>query len=439
MKSNGQESTAEQDRTRYLHQRIASLEQTNQALRCANAELQQQFVQLAHRDRCQQVQNLFDELPVPIALFRLDGTLTNVNRANEQLLALPREQLIDQLNVLHDEKATDMWHAAAFRQAAAGTVVQLPPAVYDISSTGQSESHYWLQTSYFPLYDEAGTLCRVGAITLDVSHYKAVEDALQRERELFVGGPVTVFKWVAAAGWPVEYVSPNVAQFGYHPEAFMSGQIAYPDIIYPEDLQRVADEVSAYTDAGVASFEQEYRIVMSGGEVRWIYDYTTIVRNRHGTPTYYDGYILDITEQKTAQEERAAMQQHIIDAQRTALSELSMPLIPLSDHVVIMPLIGTIDTTRGGQIMQTLLAGVAAQRSTVAILDITGVKVLDTHVASAIVQAAQAVKLLGAQVVMTGVSPAMAQTLVHLGVDLSTIVPRSTLQAGIAYAMQRQA
>jgi anti-anti-sigma regulatory factor len=85
--------------------------------------------------------------------------------------------------------------------------------------------------------------------------------------------------------------------------------------------------------------------------------------------------------------------------------------------------------------METLLEGVAAQRATTAILDITGLQVVDTQVADALVRAARAVRLLGAQVIITGIRPEVAQTLVGMGADLSSIVTHGSLQSGIAFAM----
>jgi rsbT co-antagonist protein RsbR len=145
-----------------------------------------------------------------------------------------------------------------------------------------------------------------------------------------------------------------------------------------------------------------------------------------------------IEQQKQAEAERAGLHEQIIEAQRAALRELSTPLIPVSDNVVIMPLIGTIDTGRAQQVMETLLEGVAHYQARLAILDITGVSIVDTQVAQALIGAAQAVKLLGAQVILTGIQPQIAQTLVHLGVDLSGIETRGSLQNGIAYALRQR-
>jgi len=133
---------------------------------------------------------------------------------------------------------------------------------------------------------------------------------------------------------------------------------------------------------------------------------------------------------------RREMEEQVLAAQREALRELSTPLIPITDDVVIMPLIGTIDSGRAQLVMETLLNGVAQQQARLVILDITGVPVVDSQVAQALIRAAQAVKLLGARVMLTGIQPQIAQTLVHLGVDLSGIQTQSSLQAGITAALQ---
>lgn len=137
-------------------------------------------------------------------------------------------------------------------------------------------------------------------------------------------------------------------------------------------------------------------------------------------------------------QERTALQQQMIHAQQVALRELSSPLIPIADKVVVMPLIGAIDTHRAEQILESLLAGVEQHRAVVAIIDITGVQMVDTSVAQVLLQAAQAINLLGAQVMLTGVRPQIAQTFVHLGIDLSSIRTFSTLQQGIAAAIVDQ-
>ncbi len=151
------------------------------------------------------------------------------------------------------------------------------------------------------------------------------------------------------------------------------------------------------------------------------------------------GFLRDISAQKRAEEERFALQQQVIEAQRAAIRELSTPLIPISETAVIMPLVGAIDSARAQQIVDTLLEGVAEYRAEMAIVDITGVQVVDTQVANALVRAAQAVRLLGAQVILTGIKPQVAQTLVQLGISLEGIKTTGSLQTGVRLALTNDA
>ncbi|MBP1464105.1 PAS domain S-box protein [Candidatus Chloroploca sp. M-50] len=162
-----------------------------------------------------------------------------------------------------------------------------------------------------------------------------------------------------------------------------------------------------------------------------------IIYDEQGRPIGFASINRDLTDQLRAEQERRTLQEEVIQAQQAALRELSTPLMPIADKVVVMPIIGSIDQTRAQMIMETLLEGIAAHRATFAILDITGVRVVDTQVAAAMIRAAQAARMLGAEVVLTGIGPEVAQTLVHIGADLRELVARSSLQQGIAYAMKR--
>ncbi len=146
-------------------------------------------------------------------------------------------------------------------------------------------------------------------------------------------------------------------------------------------------------------------------------------------------FVRDITVRKQAEAERNRLQDEMIRAQAMVLAELSMPLIPITSAVMVMPLIGAMDSERVSQLQATLFHGIETQRARIAIVDVTGVPVVDTHVAHGIIKAAQGVQLLGAELVLTGIRPDVAQTLVGLGVDLNAITTRSTLQSGIAYAL----
>ncbi|WP_281317213.1 STAS domain-containing protein [Polyangium sp. y55x31] len=144
-----------------------------------------------------------------------------------------------------------------------------------------------------------------------------------------------------------------------------------------------------------------------------------------------------IEQTQRAEAENMRLQAEIIRMQEETLRALSTPLIPIAESVVVMPLIGNVNGARAQQVIETLLQGVMAHRATVAILDVTGVPVVDTEVANGLIQAAQAVALLGAEVVLTGIRPEIARTLVELGTDLRGLVTRSTLQSGVEHALRR--
>jgi anti-anti-sigma regulatory factor/PAS domain-containing protein len=146
---------------------------------------------------------------------------------------------------------------------------------------------------------------------------------------------------------------------------------------------------------------------------------------------------LNITERKQAEAERARLQQQVIDAQRAALQELSTPIIPIMERIVVMPLVGAIDTGRSRDVMRALLSGISQYRAHIAILDITGVPVVDSGVAQHLSHTIQAARLKGAQTIITGVSDAVAETIVDLGIDWSGVETLRDLQSGLMVALDR--
>ncbi|MEK4487429.1 STAS domain-containing protein [Psychrobacillus sp. FSL H8-0484] len=124
-----------------------------------------------------------------------------------------------------------------------------------------------------------------------------------------------------------------------------------------------------------------------------------------------------------------------VSLQKIALQELSASLIPVFEKISVMPLVGTIDTERAKLIMENLLQGVVKHRAEVVLLDITGVPVVDTMVAHHIIQAADAVRLVGAKCMLVGIRPEIAQTIVTLGINLNDFTTTSTLQRGVEQAL----
>ena len=140
----------------------------------------------------------------------------------------------------------------------------------------------------------------------------------------------------------------------------------------------------------------------------------------------------NITDRKKAEEALARQAaQEALSKQAQEILEISTPVLQVWDGVVVAPLIGSLDSQRTQHFMERLLNAIVATNATVAIVDITGVPTIDTQTAQHLIDTINAVQLLGAKIVLTGVRPAIAQAVVHLGIDLSGVTTRPTLMAGL--------
>lgn len=284
--------------------------------------------------------------------------------------------------------------------------------------------------SAFSILDEQGTVRAVAGIIRDMTGQLNMERELRTFQTLVEN---------AADGINVTTLDGHI----HYANAFFRHMTGLGDAVvgtsvvdlYHEDPDQLMQVAQHVTETG--SWRGEFTLKPADGSAMPITATVFSINDEQGQAQALAAIIRDISELKRQEQERLVLQEQVIEAQRAALRELSSPLIPIADNVVIMPLIGSIDSGRAQQVMETLLEGVAEHNAETAILDITGVQVVDTQVANALIQAAQAVRLLGAQVVLTGIGPSMAQTLVGLGADLSSIVTQGSLQSGIAYALDK--
>ncbi|MCP4543826.1 MAG: PAS domain S-box protein [Chloroflexi bacterium] len=159
-----------------------------------------------------------------------------------------------------------------------------------------------------------------------------------------------------------------------------------------------------------------------------------VVQGELGEQAALATIIRDITEQKQAEVERERLQQDVIDAQRQALLELSSPVIPVMERIIVMPLVGNIDSARAKDVTRSLLSGIRTHHAEVVILDITGVSVVDSGVAEYLNKTVQAARLKGARTIITGISEDVAETIVTLGIDWGGIETVSDLQTGLVVA-----
>lgn len=421
-----------------MHDALAATAALRDQLAAAQAEIHTLHAQLAAtqaalHDSTHWQERILDLTPDIVSLFDVvTGQHVYTNRELTAVLGYTAAQVqqfgrtITATLVHPDDQAAAIAYQQALRDADDTAVLTIEQRLRHADGSWRSVVH---RSRVFARDDDGGVRLIIGT-TRDVTAERAAEHelrAVQQQLRTVIAHLPTVLYAIDPQGIFTLSKGRGLAQLGLQPGQVVGLSLfelyrEFPEVVADVRRALAGEDVSAIHTVGDTVFETRF----------------TPLRDAQGVVTEVLGFATDITARVQAERERAQWQEQIIAAQAAALAELSTPLIPLSDQVVVMPLIGALDSQRAQQVLDTLLRGVADMRAQIAILDITGVPLIDSQVANALMRAAQAVQLLGAQVVLTGIRPEVAQTLVSLHIDLSTIVTRSNLQSGIAYARGRR-
>lgn len=401
---------------------IEDLEAENLQLRAQIAELEQHL-----RAATERINRGFQTSPLATIEFDTAGVIHRWNPAAERIFGWSADEAIGRelLPLVVPPEAMD--HVQDVLQTlVSGTVTNSRNA--NVTRDGRTIICQWYNTI---LKDETGAVTGLLSQTEDVTAAMQHEDDLRTFQALVENAPDGIV--VADMQGTLVYANPAMRRM--LEDDMLVGR-SLSTLVSPQDQARIGQVITRMQAEGGARGQIRYQR-RDGTDVLSQFS-ALILRNAGGEAYGLASINRDLSAELQAEQERLALQEQVIEAQQIALKELSTPLMPIADGLVVMPIIGSIDSKRAQQIMDTLLAGIAAQHASSAILDITGVKVVDTQVASAIVQAAHAAQLLGAEVVLTGIGPEVAQTLVHLAGDLHGLTTRSDLRHGIAYALARK-
>lgn len=243
--------------------------------------------------------------------------------------------------------------------------------------------------------------------------------------------PIVVFD---REGLAVVY-NPAAQRFwGFTPEQVLGTFNVLQD---PQSVQNRSRETFARALAGEAferDFTTRYRDAggIPGNDI-WIRPIYVPLRDADQQVSHVAVIYRDVTA-LVQQEAEIATARDSLQAQQQLIQDLSSPVVRIWQGIVLLPLVGTIDARRSSLITESLLEALVRYEAEIVIIDITAVPMVDTTVAHYLVTTARAASLLGSQAVLVGIRSEIAQTMVHLGIDLSQIVTRSDLQAGLAYA-----
>lgn len=403
--------------------------QENLQLRQNITDLQQSLKQA--EQHISLLQSILDNTPSAIYAVDTAGKMLFANRSFENWADRGRNEMVGKTqSELFASELVAEW------QAKADQVRETLQSVATEETISSAEGLRTYSSLRFPISDTHGAIYALGGIATDITEQRRAEDSLRASQHL------------------MQEIIDHAPLVIYVKNTDM--RLLLVNQLYAATMQMAPDQIVGKTEAElfppelVHAWRESDRHIFTTGEPTHFENEFLLEDGPHtfmsvqfplyeegGKPFAICGISTDVTEIKRSEAEREALQNQVIMAQQAMLHELSTPLIPLDDGVVIMPLIGTVDSIRAQHVMEMLLEGVAAHNAEIAILDVTGLPVVDTQVAQALIKTAQAVKLLGAEVVLTGIRPELAQTLVGLGVDLSAIVTRSSLQDGVTYALKQ--
>lgn len=194
------------------------------------------------------------------------------------------------------------------------------PKIIEIEQPCKDGSTVWTEAVVNTVFDEQGTFKFFLGVSRNINERKLnqielnkAHNQLKEERAIFMVGDVVIFKWLNEPGFPVEYVSSNVENvFGYNSQDFVSRKIMYDKIIHPDDLNRVSEEVFKATKSEVEHFKHEdYRIISKEGEIIWLHDFTTIIKNKKGKVEYYYGYVMNVNDRKKTEQKMLKINQEL--------------------------------------------------------------------------------------------------------------------------------
>lgn len=412
-----------------LRQRIAKLEQEVASLQQREQRLQEKDEQ--QQTRLQLLEALINTIPSPVFYKDIEGRYQDCNPLfASQILGLPKEQIVGHtLQELSHILPPDL--KQVYQGQDEKLFHQPGTQTYETQvrcADGLRHDFIFSKATFVDANDQISGL--VG-VMMDITDRKRMD----RENRTFYTLADIAPEGIAVLSLHgiLTYANPTFrTMYGYDDEDNLSGR-SITDFFPADEQERASNMMHQVFEHGLWQEINNYQC--KDGSLLPVEASVMLIRDDDNQPQALAALHRDMTREIKREEELRQSKEQIIEAQSQALRQQGTPLLPLLDGVIAMPLIGTIDSERANQIMETLLEGVAYHNAHIAILDITGMQAVDEQVAMSLVQTAQAVGLLGAKVILTGIGPEIAQALVAMDADLRQVQTCGSLQDGIRKAM----
>jgi rsbT co-antagonist protein RsbR len=289
----------------------------------------------------------------------------------------------------------------------------------------QNGSMYWASVTLTPVRGNDGAVrgfVQVGRDHTDLRdqeiEMKAVErmlDAITDYEVIRFDGDGIIRSWSPGATKLKQYETHEIV--GHHASVF------YPD----EDARSGLADRELANAARLGRYETEGWRVRKDGSRFWASTVLSPINDDNGDLIGFVSVGRDLSDRRA--------QEQLVQRQQEEILELSTPVIQVWDKVLVLPIIGTLDSARAARLTEGLLERIATEQAEVAILDVSGVPAIDTEVAQHLLKTVEAARLMGAVSILSGVRPETAQAIVHLGIDLGTLRSRSNLKEALQLAL----
>ncbi|WP_437759036.1 PAS domain S-box protein [Sorangium sp. So ce1389] len=402
--------------------------------------------------------------PVAMVVCDREGVVRFWNREAARLLGWAEEEVIGRELPCLGRAEVDAWWeprgagaplvSRGVRKDGSGVELEIKPAVVGRDASGAA-------SAVVAVLREAGDARRPGDAAAARSEAgEALRESEERFRMVTLATQDAIYDYNVVTG--AVWRSDSFERISGQPEEVYADASWWREHIHPEDVNNVTDALGSAMSSGASSWTAEYRLRRANGDYAVLVDRGVLLRDASGELVKVIGAVSDVTEQRrleaqvqesmvrlkaaaeALEEQNQRLEEEIIErmrseeslrAQNEAIRLMSAPVVQVWDHVLALPLIGSIDDVRASRITETLLNEVVRTQARFSIMDLTGIESVDLATTKHLLDMMRAIKLLGTRGVVSGISPQIAATMTELGAETQGLVTFGTLKDALRYAI----